>query len=52
MVRVFTSFPGETEAQARERLALIRGDLLRTEDEREMEERAKAEAVARKTTNH
>ena len=47
---IFIRLPGETEAQARERLAIIRGDF-RTEEERRADRQAEALELQERTIN-
>ena len=41
--QVFTRLPGETEAEARQRLAFLRGEAFKTKEERINEERTRTE---------
>ena len=52
MNEVFTRFPGESESEARKRLSFLRGEYLKTEEDKTFDERLQSERIARGVVNY
>lgn len=52
MTEVFTRFPGESESEARKRLSFLRGEHLKTEEEKTFDESLQSERITRGIVNY
>lgn len=52
MTEVFTRLPGESESDARERLSFLRGEHLKTKEEKTLDESLQSERIARGVVNY